>query len=349
MSLFKEMLSSEESLFREEGVLEFAHMPKLMPYREEEQRLLAGAMQPLFQKRNGKNIFVYGKPGVGKTLALKKVLGELEEKTDDIIPVYINCWQKNTSFKVFADMCGQLGRLSMQNKGVEDLFQAVQKQVGEKACVFVFDEIDRMEDLDFLYSILEGISRKSVILITNYEEWLKKVEDRIMSRLMLSNLHFRKYSPDETKGILQQRIKYAFVPKVLQDDAFHLLLDATIARGDIRSGLFLLKEAGGFAEERSSRKIEREDASKAITSLDARGMGGKAELDRELRKIMEIVKQGGGLKMGDLYSKYQEQGGECPYRTFFRKVLKLGEDRYVSLDKKSGGAEGSTTIVSVAN
>ena len=70
---------------------------------------------------------------------------------------------------------------------------------------------------------------------------------------------------------------------------------------------------------------------------------------KKLRKIIEIVKSDGPLKMKALFGRYEEKGGESAYRTFFRKVMKLGEQNHVSLEKKSGGAEGTTTIVSVAN
>ena len=37
----------------------------------------------------------------------------------------------------------------------------------EDNAVFVFDEIDKLEDYDFLYTILEDIYRKAIFLITS--------------------------------------------------------------------------------------------------------------------------------------------------------------------------------------
>ena len=81
MSMFKDMLKSGETLFRDTVVLDYDFQPKIMKYRETEQKQFAIAIRPLLQGHNGRNLFVYGVPGVGKTTACKHVLRELEEET----------------------------------------------------------------------------------------------------------------------------------------------------------------------------------------------------------------------------------------------------------------------------
>ena len=105
MGVFDDMLKDGESLFKNPVALSFDYIPKLIPYREDHQFKIAGCVKPLFQQRNGRNIIIIGKPGVGKTVACRHVLNELEEKTDEIIPLYINCWKQNTSYKVFVELC----------------------------------------------------------------------------------------------------------------------------------------------------------------------------------------------------------------------------------------------------
>ena len=58
--LFKDILGSSESLFKNELALDFSFQPKLVPYREKEQRFIAGCIKPLFQGKNGKNVFIFG-------------------------------------------------------------------------------------------------------------------------------------------------------------------------------------------------------------------------------------------------------------------------------------------------
>ena len=345
MALFENMLGSGESLFKDEDILDFSHQPKIMKYREEQQRGMAECIQPLFQNRNGKNLFVYGVPGIGKTLACKKVIEEVEEKAEDIEQIYVNCWHKNTSFKVYLELCDCLGYKMTQNKGGEELFKIIKEKLNDKSVVFVFDEVDKVEDFDFLYSILEGIYRKTIILITNYKDFLNNLEERIRSRLMLDNLEFKPYNFKETEGILRQRIDYAFVPGVLDEEAFQLILKKTVELGDIRAGLRMLREAGLNAENRSSKKIIVDDAKVALDKLDEYNLESSDNLNESLRFILNIIKKNSDTKMKDLFEIYQEKGGEAAYRSFFRKVEKLADDKFVFLEKKKGGAEGTTTIV----
>jgi len=345
MPLFDDMLGSGESLFKNEQALDFAFQPKPMKFREGQQRYMANCISPLFQNRNGKNLFVYGIPGIGKTLACNQLITELEETTDDVIPIYINCWHKNTSFKVYLEICALLGYKLTQNKKGDELFNIIKEMLNKKTAVFVFDEIDKAEEFDFLYSILEGIYRKSIVLITNYKDWLEKLEERVRSRLMIDQLEFKPYNNKETEGILRQRISYAFVPNILEEDAFQLILKKTVEVEDIRAGLTMLREAGLNAENKASKKIILEDAKLAIEKLDEYNLESSDSLEEDSRFILNIIKKNDDLKMGDLFKAYQEKGGKCAYRSFFRRVKKLADDKFVSLDKKEGGAEGTTTIV----
>ena len=150
MGVFDEMLKSGESLFMDPVALDYDYLPKLIPYREKEQRQVALCIKPLFGNRNGKNVLVHGAPGIGKTAAIKHIFRELEDKTDDIIPIYINTWQKNTTYKIVVEICDQLNYKFTHNKKTEELFAIVQKDLNKKSVVFCFDEIDKVEDLDFL-------------------------------------------------------------------------------------------------------------------------------------------------------------------------------------------------------
>jgi cell division control protein 6 len=109
MALFNDMLRNNESLFMDPVALDYDYLPKLIPYREKEQQHVASCIKPLFSQRNGRNALLHGAPGIGKTAAVRHVLRELEENTDEVIPIYINTWQKNTTYKVVIEICELLG------------------------------------------------------------------------------------------------------------------------------------------------------------------------------------------------------------------------------------------------
>ncbi len=346
MNLFKDMLHSEESLFKNIVALDYDFIPKMVPYRTNEQKIIANCIKPLFQNANGRNLLLYGKPGVGKTVACKHVLNELEEETDEIIPIYINCWQKDSTYKVLVEICEQLNYMLTHNKKTDELFKIVKNILNKKSAVFVFDEADKLQDLDILYFILEEIYKKTIILITNHKEVILDFDDRIKSRLMAQPVEFKEYNELETKGIMKERLQFAFVPDVWDQMAFDIAAKKAFLISDIRAGLYLLKEAGHAAEDESSRRIEVRHIEQALKKLDEFTIKNKNQLEDESRFILSIVKKNSGKRIGDLFKIYQNEGGSSVYKTFQRKINKLADNRFLHLEKSGGGSEGNTTLVS---
>jgi archaeal cell division control protein 6 len=344
MGLFDGPLGGGESLIRNEDALDFEFLPKLLPFREKEQKFIAECMKPLFQERSGRNVVMHGPPGVGKTAAARHVLRELEEKTDDVFAIYINCWQNNSSYKVLVEICDQLGYRLVQNKKTTDLYKVVASMVNKKSAVFVFDEIDKCEEYDFLYFLLNDIFKKSIILITNFEDWLGDLDMRVKSRLTPQVLEFKQYDDHETKEILKQRMSYAFPPGVWEDAAFERIAKKTSEIKDIRTGLFLMRESALCAENESRKKISMADVDKAIGGLQNYSSKKKDDLDEEAKFILDIVREHNGKKIGDLFKLYEDKGGKASYKTFQRRIADLDQNSFISTRKQTGEG-GNTTIV----
>ncbi|MFH0700956.1 MAG: AAA family ATPase [Candidatus Woesearchaeota archaeon] len=346
MSLFKEMLKGGETLFRDSVILDYDFQPKVMKYRENEQLRFATAIRPLLQGNNGRNLFVYGPPGVGKTTACKHVLRELNEETDEVYTVYINCWKENTTFKIFIKICEDLGYKFIQSKKTSELFALIKQHFNKKPIVFVFDEIDKLEDTDFLYNILEDIYRKSIIVLTNYRDTYSELDERIRSRFSPEFLSFRAYNEAEITGILKERREYAFIPNCWEEEAFKEMVEKSTELEDVRIGLYLMREAGNLAEEKSSRIIALPHVAEAMKKVDDFHIKPKDGLDEDLQLVLELVREHSGKKIGDIYATYAEMGGEMSYKSFQRRINKLSEGRFISVEKVSG-KDGNTTIVNI--
>ncbi len=342
MSLFKDMLNEGETLFTPNiEALDLDYLPKVLPFREREQRTVAGCIKPLFQKQNGRNVLVYGKPGIGKTAAVKHLSKEIEEETDDIFAIYINCWQKNTSFKVMVALCDALGYKFTQNKKTEELAAIITDIINKnQGAVFVFDEIDKAEDLDFIYTLLEEIYKKSIVLITNYQNWLTQLDERIRSRLQPETLEFRTYTEHETIEILKQRKTFAFVPNAWKEDAFLALARKAAELKDIRVGLSLMKAAGQHAEDAAKKFIDKEDVEHATSSL---AVNKDKDLVDDEQALLDLIKNNSGKKIGELYELFKPND-DISYKTFQRRIKKLEENSSISVEKKTGG-EGNTSLI----
>src|SRR3989338_7976556 len=121
--------ASGRGVFADLLALDFDYQPKLVPYRESHQFRIAECIKPLFSKRHGKNLLVFGGSGVGKTVSLKHVLKEIEDEgmDDEVLPIYINCWKKDSSFKIVMELCERLGYKFVQNKNTDALLREVLK------------------------------------------------------------------------------------------------------------------------------------------------------------------------------------------------------------------------------
>lgn len=340
------------SVFVNEDSLDPEWLPKNLPFREAQHQAIANCIKPLLQSRNGRNCIISGAPGIGKTAAVKLVLKELEEHSDvdtpDVYVLYVNCWQKNTTYKIFVELCEQLGYKFTQNKNTEDLFKIIENMVNKKAAVFAFDEVDKVVDVDFLYSIYTDILKKSILLITNHPQWYSHVDERIRSRLIPDKIEFVQYSDEEVSGILRQRADFAFVPSCWDNTAFDLIVGRTVSAGDVRIGLHLLRDAGLSAEDESSRRILPVHSEHALGKLHDYSIKPADDLTEDSRIILQLVKTQSG-RIGDLFKVYQDQGGEATYKTFQRRIETLEKGGFVETKKVIGGKEGTTTIVSDKN
>ncbi|MFH1638312.1 MAG: AAA family ATPase [Candidatus Woesearchaeota archaeon] len=345
-NLFKNMLSAEESLFINPEALDYDYLPKLLPFREDQQFYLANCIKPLFSKRNTSNVLITGAPGIGKTAACKFVLRDLEMETNRIVPLYVNCWKKDTAHKVVLEICNQLGYHWIQNKKTHELFKEIAEQLNKKSAVIILDEIDKLEDEQVIYQLIEDIYRKCLILITNDKEWISTLDKRVYSRLLPKSLEFSPYNAKETEGILKQRLEYAFVPDIWDEEAFNLIVDKAVEAKDIRTGLFLLREAGNMAENKSSRKILNEHAQAAIERLSTFKIRNSKDLTEEENDLLSLIRTHPNLTSTEIYDRYKNTYNKT-YRTFHRKLKGLEESGLITISEDNTEKGGKISRLKV--
>ena len=259
----------DASIFINPEALEQTYLPRLLPYREEQHKYIAECIKPLFNGRNGTNLLVVGAPGIGKTACVRYILRKLMEETENIMPMYINCWKKDTTPKIINEMAKSLDIKTLEKLTPDELFDRIILRLNKYGgVVFAFDEIDKVKDFDFLYRIIEDVPHKAIILVTNVSEWIAKMDRRLTSRLLLDNIEFKPYNYEETRGIVHERMKSAFIPDCWEYNAFEAVIKRTFKAKDIRVGLFLMKIAGESAEKKGANKVDIEDVEKAAKKID---------------------------------------------------------------------------------
>ena len=329
MSLFKKYLSDSETLFKNETALDPNFTPKKIQFRESENEYIVTCIKPLFQNRYGKNLIIYGPPGIGKTLACIKIKEELEETTDDILVFYINLWKKNTQYKIILELCAQLDYKFIQNKSADELFQIIKSKINQKSTVFILDEIDKADSLEILYSLMEDIYKKTLILITNDKNFIYKLDPRLKSRLLTDNLEFKPYSQIEIQKILKNRIELAFHVGVFPNNNLNIVTTKTYESADIRKGLFLLRESGLIAESQSLKQISSKHIEEALAKLETSNK--PLNLDIDEKKIFKIISSNPDRTTQEIFNLYQKEGNKSE-RTFQRKLKTLEKANLIELE-----------------
>ena len=350
MGFFDENLKGGESLFINESVFDYDYLPHIIKYRENQQKYIAECIKPLFQGRNGKNLLITGLPGIGKTAATRFVLRELEEKglDDEIIPIYINCWKKDTGYKIVLEICDILKYRFIQGKHTDQLIKEITRLLNKKPVVLVLDEIDKLQDMQILYLLLEDLYKKSIYLITNDLEFLAILDNRIRSRLMPEILDFKPYNLEETYGILKQRIEFGYAKNIFNENALKLISEKTFEKNDLRAGIFLLRETGIIAESEGSKSILENHALLAIEKLKDFKIQNSKNLEKNKKNVLNLIKENSGKSCFDLYNLYRQQGGVKSYRTFSRKVNNLVE-KGLAFRKEIPSGSGKSSVIEYNN
>ena len=341
-----DFLSSHQTLFSSSDALESEYIPKVLPHRENEQKSIAAAIQPLFAGRSGKNLLIRGASGIGKTSATRRVLIDLEEVEGNVVSVYINCWRFDSTFKILTEICHDLGYKFTQSMNSTQIFDKI-REISEKkdGVVFVFDEIDKTMDTDFLYLILEGIKKKSILLITNDRSWGSELDNRIKSRLAPEIVEFPEYNIKEIFDILRERKKYAFFEGVWEDAAFTAIAEKASQYSDIRVGIILMKTAGEIAETAASKKIKLEHAQKAIENTDAFKIKSSSDLTEDEKLVLGVVKENTGKNTGELFEIYTKAGGDKSMKTLTRYLQKLENKKLITMELAGEGFQGKSSVI----
>jgi orc1/cdc6 family replication initiation protein len=349
MGLYDNILMEGESIFRNEDVLDFEWLPPVLPHRETQVEYIAEVTKPLFTGRKPQNLFISGAPGIGKTTSVRFVLKELKESSDNIVPIYVNCWKCSTNHSIFLEIARQIN-LPFPNKGVstESIAESVFSKLNRwKGVVLAFDEIDKAEDTDFLYKVLESLGKKAcVIMTTNNKEFLIELDGRLKSRLAPESMHFKKYSYSEIKDILLDRVKHSFVPGAFNNEMIDIIAKKTEEIGDIRTGMFLLQKAGRFAEKDAAKKIDESHIKKAIETLTEFTKKTNMENLSDLQaKIYALIKKNPGKISGEYHNILKKEGTDISSR-YFRSNIKHLEDSGLIRTRDTGkGFIGRSRII----
>ena len=271
-------------LFKDREVLRHDYLPNKLPHRENQIRLLGGAVAPVLKDARCSNIFIYGKTGTGKTAVTKYVLSHLEAKAKEygasVKFCYVNCRMKGTEYRIFANLSQTIGLIvPFTGLSVGEVFDRFRVGLDATKTLFivVLDEIDALiksRGDGLLYELTRinetlSQSRVSIIGISNDLRLKEFLDPRVFSSLSEEEMIFSPYDASELRNILLERSRLSFNQGSLSEAALNVCSAMAAAEhGDARRALDLLRVAGEVAERQGAQMVTEGHVKEAERSIE---------------------------------------------------------------------------------
>ncbi|MEF8774043.1 MAG: ORC1-type DNA replication protein [Halobacteriales archaeon] len=353
-----DMLSWDESVFRNEHVFEIDYVPETFKHRDSQMNSLKYALRPAVRGSRPLNSLVQGPPGTGKTTAVYKLFDELAAQSG-VRTVRVNCQVDSTRYSVFSRIFEAIFDYEPPSSGVsfKKLFGQVTDRLVEddEVLVVALDDVNYLfyegEASDTLYSLLraheaQGDARIGVIVVSSdlSLELIEELDGRVQSVFRPEEIYFPAYGETEIADILRERVERGFHEEVVGAPVLDRVAELTAESGDLRVGIDLLRRAGLNAEMRASRTVSVDDVDDAYDQSKHVHLSHSLQaLSDNERALVRVIAENDGEQAGDVYEAFHGTTdlGYTRYSEIINKLDQLGivETRYADVEGRGRSRE----------
>ena len=318
------------SIIKNRVALRFDYMPRVIRHRDDEQEQVVQTLLPVLKGSRPSNLLVYGRPGTGKTLVVRRVLVKVQAKAAGggfpIRLVYANSKNETTLYGLLVSFGRQLGlnekRIPSTGLSISEVFRRLVMEIRERSinAVFVIDEIDHLARItsrshkDILYQMTRANERLgggslTLVGISNDLAFKDGLDPRVISSLGEEEIVFASYTTEQIRLILEERVADSLERADAAEPAA-LNLCAAMAgseHGDARRAIDTLRVAAEAAEREGAASITPDHVRVAAAKMEERKVIAALSSYPLHEKLLVIaVMRSPGASTGEVYAAYRD-------------------------------------------
>lgn len=281
-------MAPHQSVFKDEAKLDINYVPRRLPHRGKEHRLLMEFFNFLlkFPGKMTQRAIITGEVGTGKTALAQRFGADLTREANkrgvNFRYVHVNCREYRGKLFLILQRAVSVFRPNFPKRGysAEEALETLMQSLDEEDAYMVlaldeFDTLIEQEGSEAVYKLtrLQEMRRGkpqriSLVSILRDLKSTERLDDSARSTLQRNVIRLERYPKDQLADILNDRVAMAFEPSTVPEDVVDLVSELAVSEsGNARFAIELLWRAGKYADAEDIDEVEPECVRKAVSSI----------------------------------------------------------------------------------
>jgi len=277
-----------QSVFKDEAKLDINYVPRRLPHREKEHRLMMEFFNYLlkFPERMTQRVIITGEVGTGKTALAQRFGADITLQANKrgvkFRYVHVNCREYRGKLFLILQHAVSVFRPNFPKRGysAEEALETLMQSLDEENAYMIlaldeFDTLIEQEGSEAVYKLtrLQEMrpgkpQRISLVTIIRDLKSTEKLDDSARSTLQRNVIRLDRYGADQLKDILNDRVAMAFERSTVPEDVVDLVAELAVSEsGNARFAIELLWRAGKYADTEDLGMVEAECVRRAVSSI----------------------------------------------------------------------------------